>query len=539
MDTFVDSSWYFLRFLTPNDDDAGVRPEARPSKWAPVDQYVGGVEHAILHLLYARFITKVLFDLGYVSLHRAVQRAAQPGHGAVGRLEDVEEQGRRRTSATRSTSTASTPFASPWSFAGPPEDDINWEDVSPAGSAKFLARAWRLASDVTSAPEIEWKTGDVALRRPDPPLPRTTRPGLVESFKFNVVVARLMELVNATRKVIDSGAGGGDAAVREAVEVIAVALCLFAPYTAEEMWEMLGYEPTVALAGWRKADPTLLVEESVMAIVQVDGKVRDKSRGEPEDLGRRAREARAGVGRGRSRGRRSRDRQRDRARASTRQHRDPRTVVARIARLRHSKRAARVLAFCGWTRYSSASVPGCECGWARSSCSCSWRSACAVLVVALGGHGATEQVARRRADASGAPGPASAGRSSSCTCSVPSSDRGSTSCARVIGSSTRSPPRADSPRPPTRPSSTSRAFVGDGEQLVRAALGEAPAVGAGAGEPARSTSTRPTRPRSRPCRGSGRRWPQRIIDWREANGRFTAIEDLMSVTGIGDKTFEG
>jgi leucyl-tRNA synthetase len=85
-----------------------------------------------------------------------------------------------------------------------------------------------------------------------------------------------MELVNATRKAIDSGPGGGDAAVREAVEVIAVALSLFAPYTAEEMWEKLGYEPTVALAGWRKPDPTLLVEESVTAIVQVDGKMRDK-----------------------------------------------------------------------------------------------------------------------------------------------------------------------------------------------------------------------------------------------------------------------
>jgi leucyl-tRNA synthetase len=85
-----------------------------------------------------------------------------------------------------------------------------------------------------------------------------------------------MELVNATRKTIDSGAGGGDAAVREAVEVIAVALSLFAPYTAEEMWETLGYQPTVALAGWRKADPTLLVEDSVVAVVQVDGKVRDR-----------------------------------------------------------------------------------------------------------------------------------------------------------------------------------------------------------------------------------------------------------------------
>jgi leucyl-tRNA synthetase len=177
-------------------------------------------------------------------------------------------------------------------FAGPPEDNINWEDVSPAASAKFLARAFRLSKDVTSAPEIEWKTGDLALRR------QTHRfladgPGLAETLKFNVLVARVMELTNATRKVIDSGAGGGDAAVREAVEVITVALSMFAPHTAEEMWEILGYQPTVALAGWRKADPTLLVEDSVTAVVQVDGKVRDRLEVSPkissEDLEKLAR----------------------------------------------------------------------------------------------------------------------------------------------------------------------------------------------------------------------------------------------------------
>jgi leucyl-tRNA synthetase len=274
MDTFVDSSWYFLRFLSPNDATEAFSV-AEAEKWAPVDQYVGGVEHAILHLLYARFITKVLFDLGYVSFTEPF--SALLNQGMV--LSEGKKMSKRSRKGTTFTAEVDKHGADALrltlAFAGPPEDNINWEDVSPAASAKFLARAFRIATDVTSAPEIEWKTGDAGLRR------LTHRfladgPGLAESLKFNVLVARIMDLVNATRKVIDSGAGPADAAVREAAEVITIALSLFAPYTAEEMWERLGYQPTVALAGWRKADPTLLIEENVTAVVQVDGKVRDR-----------------------------------------------------------------------------------------------------------------------------------------------------------------------------------------------------------------------------------------------------------------------
>jgi leucyl-tRNA synthetase len=273
MDTFVDSSWYFLRFMNPNDDTRAFDP-AEADRWAPVDQYVGGVEHAILHLLYARFITKVLFDLGYVGFTEPFSALLNQGmvlsggskmsksKGGVNLGDEIDAHG---VDAIRLT----------MAFAGPPEDDINWEDVSAAGSAKFLARAWRLANDVTSKKEIDWKTGDVALRRVTHRF-LSEAPGLIESFKFNVVVARLMELVSATRKVVDSGAGPADAAVREATETVALALSLFAPYTAEEMWEKLGYPPSVALYGWRKPDPALLVQSSVTAVVQVDGKVRER-----------------------------------------------------------------------------------------------------------------------------------------------------------------------------------------------------------------------------------------------------------------------
>jgi leucyl-tRNA synthetase len=145
--------------------------------------------------------------------------------------------------------------------------------MSPSGSLKFLQRAWRLSGDVTSAPGVPAAEGDVALRRLTA---RTVHDaeGLVDGFKFNVLVARVMELVNATRKAIDSGVGGADPAVREAAEAVTVLLSLVAPYVAEEMWERLGHQPTVARTSWPVVDEALLVEDSVTCVVQVRGKVR-------------------------------------------------------------------------------------------------------------------------------------------------------------------------------------------------------------------------------------------------------------------------
>lgn len=272
MDTFVDSSWYFLRFLSAQDDTQAFDPSAA-RKWAPVDQYIGGIEHAILHLLYARFVTKVLFDLGYLDFTEPFSALLNQGmvlsggskmsksKGGVSLGDELDANG---VDAIRLV----------MGFAGPPEDDINWEDVSPSASARFLARAYRLALDVTSTPDAVWADGDRALRQVTHRF-LADAPGMMEAFKFNVVIARLMDLVNVTRKAIDSGPGAGDPAVREAVETIALALAVFAPYTGEEMWEKLGYEATVATYGWRKADPTLLVQDTLTAVVQVNGKVRD------------------------------------------------------------------------------------------------------------------------------------------------------------------------------------------------------------------------------------------------------------------------
>jgi len=274
MDTFVDSSWYYFRYCSPNYTE-GPFDVAEVAKWMPVAQYVGGVEHAILHLLYSRFFTKVLADLGLVDFSEPFSRLMNQGQvinqgkamsKSLGNGVDLGEQiDRFGVDAIRTTVV----------FAGPPEDDIDWADMSPGSSLKFLQRAYRLAADVTSAPGAGFAAGDLAMRRvTHKAIAEITES--IESHRFNVAVARIMELVNATRKAIDSGVGGADAAVREAVETVAVTLSTVAPYVAEEMWELLGGAPSVANANWPVADPALLVTESVTCVVQVQGKVRAK-----------------------------------------------------------------------------------------------------------------------------------------------------------------------------------------------------------------------------------------------------------------------
>ena len=274
MDTFVDSSWYFLRYpSSTNSSEPFSRKDI--DTWLPVDQYVGGVTHAILHLLYSRFFTKVLHDIGMLGFTEPFTRLLNQGmvvmdgsamsksRGNLVRLSDeLENHG---VDAIRLSMV----------FSGPPEDDVDWADVSPSGSVKFLSRAWRLSGDVTSPAGVDFKNGDLSLRK-------ATHKALndaafaVESFRFNVAVARVMELVNATRKAIDSGPGASDPAVREATEAIAIMLSLVAPFTAEEMWERLGHKPAIATAGWPVVDEKLLVADAIEAVVQINGKIKER-----------------------------------------------------------------------------------------------------------------------------------------------------------------------------------------------------------------------------------------------------------------------
>ncbi|MGV9193138.1 leucine--tRNA ligase [Microbacterium sp. MC2] len=272
MDTFVDSSWYFLRFLSPGDSgEAFSQREA--DKWGPVDFYIGGVEHAILHLLYARFITKALFDMGLVEFTEPFSSLINQGMVILDGAKMSKSKGNLVLFQEELEQHGADALRVALAFAGPVEDDKDWADVSTTGAAKFLARALRVAADVSSPVDVVWAEGDAALRRVTHKMWAEV-PGLVEQTKFNVVVARLMELVNAIRKAIDGAPGPADPAVREAAEAVAMVLDLMAPHTAEEMWAMLGHEPFVGLATWRQPDPTLLVDDTVTAVVQIDGKVR-------------------------------------------------------------------------------------------------------------------------------------------------------------------------------------------------------------------------------------------------------------------------
>ena len=272
MDTFVDSSWYFLRYVSPRYADGPFDPQAI-REWGAVDMYVGGVEHAILHLLYARFFTKVIRDLGLIEHgepFKALMNQGQVLNGGKAMSKSLgngvnlgEQLDQFGVDAVRTTMI----------FASPPEDDVDWADVSPAGSQKFLARAWRVAQDVTSEPGVDAASGDANLHKLVARTVHDVRQ-LLDAGKFNVVVAKTMELVNATRKAIDSGAGGANPAVREAAETIAILLSLFAPYTAEDMWHALGHDNPVLTAGFPQVDESLLVDDTVTAIVQIKGKVK-------------------------------------------------------------------------------------------------------------------------------------------------------------------------------------------------------------------------------------------------------------------------
>ena len=274
MDTFVDSSWYYLRY-PDNDYTAGPFNPDAVHDWLPVTQYVGGVEHAILHLLYSRFFTKALYDMGmldftepFLSLMnqgqvinegKAMSKSLGNGVDLGGQLQQFG------VDAIRLTIIAS----------GPPDEDLDWADLSPASTVKWLARVLRLATDVAASTGQDRSTGlDKTVAKAVDDVTR-----LIESQRLNVAVARFHELTSALRKAVDTGGSPGGS-LRDGLTALATMLSCYAPYVAEEIWSRLGHDvesgDSVHDSYWPTADPALLIDDLVTCVVQVAGKVRDK-----------------------------------------------------------------------------------------------------------------------------------------------------------------------------------------------------------------------------------------------------------------------
>ena len=324
MDTFVDSSWYFLRYCSPHADRVPIDPEAA-GYWMAVDQYVGGIEHAVLHLLYARFFTKVIRDLGLTKADEPFQSLLTQGmvcketyrcpthewlfpsevvgsdhegfHCATcgrpvekGRVEKMSKSKKNVVDPEHLITTYGADTARLFSlFAAPPEKDLEWSDSGVEGSYRFLNRVWRLMVELQ--PDLSNRVGlpeDQStmparvqdVRRLTHRTIKRVTDDIEREFQFNTAIAALMEFVNGLYKFTaerEAPAQPGEAAaLREAVQTLILLLAPFAPHAAEELWALLGGAPSVARQPWPQYDPALLQSVRLTIPIQVNGKLRSK-----------------------------------------------------------------------------------------------------------------------------------------------------------------------------------------------------------------------------------------------------------------------
>ena len=274
MDTFVDSSWYFLRYCSPLDDTRAFDPE-NVARWMPVDQYTGGIEHAILHLLYSRFLTKVLHDLGYVPFREPFIRLLNQGMVIMDGAAMSKSRGNLVEFADEVGTWGADVIRVTMLFAGPVDDDVDWAHVSQQGAKAWLGRVWRAVHEAcgpgASAEE------PLALRH----AAHAAIKGVTEDFeryRFNTAIAKLMTLTNEIRRTLDAGGGA-----REAATALVQMLAPLAPFVTEELWRgVMGIESSVHRSSWPAFDESLAASETVTMVVQVDGKVRDKLEVDPE-----------------------------------------------------------------------------------------------------------------------------------------------------------------------------------------------------------------------------------------------------------------
>jgi len=287
MDTFVESSWYFLRYCSP-DYDRGMFDPAAAAYWMPVDQYIGGIEHAVLHLLYARFYTKVLRDLGMLKVdepfHALLSQGMVIKDGAKmskskGNVVDPDELIRRFGADTARLFSL---------FAAPPEKDLDWNDRGVEGASRFLNRVWRFVHanlpELKAAPRAPSGAGSDAgraFRRVVHETIRKVTHDIEHDFHFNTAISAVMELVNALHEFERASLDGmpreeRSGLLREAVEATVLLLGPVSPHITEELWAALGHPQSLFKQRWPEPDPAALARDEVEIVVQVDGRVRSR-----------------------------------------------------------------------------------------------------------------------------------------------------------------------------------------------------------------------------------------------------------------------
>jgi leucyl-tRNA synthetase len=280
MDTFVDSSWYFLRYLDPRNEDVPWRREVA-DHWMPVDQYIGGVEHAILHLMYARFFVKALADQDLLGVQEPFASLFTQGMITRDGAKMSKSKGNTVSPAEYVERYGADAARAYICFMGPPERGGDWTDEGVEGVHRFLSRLWRLAAEVderTSAGEAGVGTGDARalMAKAHWAIEKVTS-DFGRDFQFNTAIAAVMELVNEAYRVKDAlyGDPAGDAALRFATATAASLIFPFAPHLGAEVWERIE-GGRVWEQPWPQADPELLVSDTFTLVVQVNGKVRDQ-----------------------------------------------------------------------------------------------------------------------------------------------------------------------------------------------------------------------------------------------------------------------
>ena len=290
MDTFVCSSWYYLRYCDPHNTEIPFTKE-KTDYWMNVDQYIGGVEHAILHLMYARFFTKVFKDFGYITAEEPFENLLTQGMV----LKDGSKMSKSKGNVVSPEEIINKYGADTARlfilFAAPPERDLEWNDRAVEGCFRFLNRVWRLI--YTSKEIISKVSGEIKyseLTKADKDLMRITHStiqrvtsDLSERFNFNTAISRIMELVNAAYDYKDKEENINPLVLKEAVETIVLTLMPFSPHIAEELWAELGKTELLVKTNWPEVTEEYLAEDEVEVVLQINGKVRDKIK-VPADL---------------------------------------------------------------------------------------------------------------------------------------------------------------------------------------------------------------------------------------------------------------